>query len=238
MRLAVVASLLLSAVSFPLSAFSQAYYTPGSGARYQGSADQPQLATEPTGETANGKPILAPEVVLNGTASTAPASIIPAAFSSSASVTRPADTSAYTAGDVVSDSTSAPTVLTFASIGPSGGRVLITSADIRIDVSAVPSGMGIFRLHLYDAAPTAINDNAAYNLPSGDRAKYLGYLDITAPGDLGDTLYGTLDTVRKQVKLAAASTSIYGILESRGAYTPTSAAVKTIRIRSVQLSTQ
>lgn len=62
--------LLISALSFPLFAFSQTYYTPGSGARYQGSAEQPQLAVTPTGETVDGKPVLAPRVMLGSSVST------------------------------------------------------------------------------------------------------------------------------------------------------------------------
>jgi hypothetical protein len=103
-------------------------------------------------------------------------------YSSSASKTRPNDTTAYAALDVIAESDSTGTVWTFANIGPSGGgKVLLTRAWIRIDVNAIPSGMGAFRVELYSTAPTAINDNAAYNLPSGDRAKYLGYVEIPTP---------------------------------------------------------
>jgi hypothetical protein len=44
-----------------------------------------------------------------------------------------------------------------------------------------------YRLHLYDAAPDAILDNAAWDLPAvgNDRSKYLGFIDIVLPADLG-----------------------------------------------------
>lgn len=153
---------------------------------------------------------------------------------SSVSITRPADTTAYAAGDVVSNSTSAPTVLEFASIGPSGGRVVLQSASLRIDVAAVPSGMSSFRLHLYTSSPTAINDNAAFNLPSADRAKYAGYIEFSTPQGLGDTLWSQVEYIGRQIKLDTASTSLYGILETRGAFTPSSAAVKTIKISALE----
>lgn len=162
--------------------------------------------------------------------------VSPAGYTSSASKPRSSDTNAYTAGDVLSESASAGTVWTFENLGPSGGRIMLTSVSIRWDAAALPSGANTFRVHLYDAAPTAINDNAAYDLPSGDRTKYLGYVDIPPPSDLGATLWGQDDTVRKQLKLASASTSLYAIVEQLGAYTPTSAAVYTITLRATKLA--
>jgi hypothetical protein len=151
---------------------------------------------------------------------------------SSVSQTRPADTTAYAIGDVVgSSNTGAPTVLTFTNVSVvAGSNVIITGLSLEVDVNAVPSGMGTFRLHLYDTSPTAIADNVAYNLPSADRAKYLGWLDIDTPVDLGDTLFVRMNNVNFKTKLATSSTSLYGILETRGAYTPSSGAVKVIRL--------
>lgn len=155
---------------------------------------------------------------------------------STVSITRPADTAAYTAGDVVSNSTSAPAVMEFENIGGSSGRVLLQSAFLRLDVSAVPGGMGSFRLHLYSTAPTAINDNAAFNLPAGDRSKYLGYVDFATPQDLGDTAFTQVDYIGKQVALGSGETSLYGILETRGAYTPGSATVLSVVLNALEVS--
>jgi hypothetical protein len=155
-----------------------------------------------------------------------------AAYASSFSQARPADTSAYAAGDVISNSTSAPVVLTFANAGPTYGSAIIQTVSLRVDVSTVPAGYGSFRLHLYNAAPTAINDNAAYNLPSGDRSKYQGFVELSTPLDLGDTLWSQADYVGKQVRLLDGN--LYGILETRGAFTPTSGASKTISLFTVE----
>lgn len=74
--------------------------------------------------------------------------------------TRPADTTAYAAGDAVTNSTSAPTVLTFTSMARlSGGAGEILGA-ILVDESN-PGTPGVFRLHLYDTTYTPNNDNAA-----------------------------------------------------------------------------
>jgi hypothetical protein len=136
-------------------------------------------------------------------------------YRSAPTVTRPANTTAYTAGDVVGG------VITFTSAGPSGGDLLITTADLRIDVAAVPSGMTTFRLYLYDASPaSAIADNAAWDLPSGDRANFLGYIDLGTPVDLGSTLYTQANQPGLQVRLASASTSLWAYLVTTSGFTP------------------
>lgn len=162
--------------------------------------------------------------------------VVTAAYAASASKTRPNDTTAYAALDVIAESASAGTVWTFAGIGPSGGgKVTINQLTLKVDVSDVPAGMAQFRLHLYSSSPTAINDNATFNLPSGDRAKYLGYIQTPIPIDLGDTLWSATEDlaapVRKQVVLE--SSTVYGILQTVGAFTPTAQAVKTLTLHSV-----
>src|SRR6478736_6712427 len=75
-----------------------------------------------------------------------------------ASFARPADTTTYTIGDAVSNSTSAPTVLTFTGIArTSGGTGYITKALLATDKKDATFRA---RLHLFSTAPTAINDNA------------------------------------------------------------------------------
>ena len=150
-------------------------------------------------------------------------------FVSSASMTRPNDTTPYTALDVCGTSPAAN--IEFAGINSvSGGHVVVTGFSLRVDVAAVPSGMGAFRLHLFDAAPTAIADNAAMSLISADRSKYLGYIETTTPIDLGDTLWSRTDNLNFKVKLASASTSIFGVLQTVAGFTPTAQTVKTIRL--------
>lgn len=137
------------------------------------------------------------------------------AYVSQPTVTRPGNTTPYGAGDVVGGA------ITFTSVGPSAGHVLVTTADLRIDVAAVPSGMTNFRLYLYDVTPpSALADNAVWDLPSGDRTNFLGYLDIGAPVDLGSTLYVQLINPGLHFKLASASTSLFGYLVTIGAFTP------------------
>lgn len=148
----------------------------------------------------------------------------------SVDITRPANTTAYTANDVVGATVAA---LTFGGLGsPDGSDVIITSASIRHDQSAIISGETSYRLHLYDVTPpSAPADNAAWNLPSGDRASYLGYIDIGAITDLGSTLWAETSNIGKQVKLA--SGTLYGLLVTIGAYTPVSADTYTVKLSCI-----
>lgn len=148
-------------------------------------------------------------------------------YVSKTSFTRPANTTAYTNGDVAGATAAA---IEFADIGPSFGVISITDADLRIDVTSVPTGMTSFRLHLYDVTPpSALADNAVWDLPAGDRASYLGYIDLGTPVDVGSTLFvQTTGTGEKTIQMK--TSSLFGYLVTNGGFTPTSAAVKTIRL--------
>ena len=155
------------------------------------------------------------------------------AFRAAVTVTRPSNTTAYTAGDVVGD-TSGSAVITLPSIGASGGYVLIQSVRLMIGDSSVPSGMGAFRLHLYTAAPTATADNSPFDLMSGDVANYAGYIDLPAPQDMGSTIFTQTDYCGTAIKLATGSTSLFAELETRNAYTPTSASAYNLRVMTLE----
>ena len=161
------------------------------------------------------------------------AGIVSAGFRTTVTVTRPSNATAYTAGDVVGD-TSGSAILTFSNMGPNSGYVLIQSAALIFSDSAVPSGMGSFRVHLYSASPTAIADNAAYDLVSADRSAYMGYFDFPAPVDFGSTLYTQTDYIGRMIKMATSSTTVYAQIETKGAYTPVSASTVELRISTLE----
>lgn len=154
-----------------------------------------------------------------------------AAYRSQIAVVRPANQTPYTAGDVIGG------VIAFLAAGPLGGHLQITSCDVRIDVAAVPAGMTTLRLHLYNVTPpSALADNAAWDLPAGDRASYIGYIDFAAPVDHGSTLSTQVENVGKHVKLAAAETALYAYLVTTGAFTPAAnSEVYTPTIRGVAI---
>jgi hypothetical protein len=161
------------------------------------------------------------------------AGIVSAGFRSVATITRPSNTTGYTAGDVVGD-TGGSAIVSLTSAGPSGGFVLVQSVSLVFSDSVVPSGMAAFRIHLYSASPTAIADNAAFDLVSGDRDAYMGYIDLPAPLDLGSTIYTQADYPGRLIKLAAASTTLFAEIETRGAYTPVSASTVSLRINTLE----
>ena len=134
-------------------------------------------------------------------------------YGSTTTVTRPANTTAYGANEVVGGA------IDLGVMGPSGGEVFITSASLEIDVTAVPSGMTTFRLALYNVTPpSALADNAPFDIPSGDRASFLGFIDIGTPVDEGSTLFVQANNINKHVTLAG--TNLFAYLVTAGGYTP------------------
>lgn len=129
-------------------------------------------------------------------------------------VTRAANTTAYTAGDVVGG------VINFKGF-PANADVLITSADLRIDIASIPSGMTSFRMHLYKERPaSAYVDNDAWDLPSGDRDDYIGFVDIGMIVDKGATLYVQNQELRAQIRTGLIG--LFGYLVTVGGFTPAS----------------
>jgi len=147
--------------------------------------------------------------------------------SSLVTITRPADTTAYTANDVVGGA------ISFPALAWNGADFIITSATLAINIAAVPSGMTSFRAYLYNVTPpSALADNAAWDLPSGDRAAYIGYVDFGTPVDLGSTLYVQSDGVNAQIK--AASNTVFAYLVTIGAFTPAASTVFTATLHSLR----
>jgi len=152
--------------------------------------------------------------------------------SATVTITRTADTNAYAANDVVGAATGSTAAVEFANMGLGGGRIMLTSARLMINDTGVISGEANYRLHLYSRTPPgALGDNAAWDLPSGDRTYYRGFVDLGTPVDLGSTLYVEANTLNKQVNLE--TKSLFGYLVTTGAYTPTSGRVYTVELNSI-----
>lgn len=167
------------------------------------------LSAQIVGGTGNPGPIPA------GTASIGTVAVASQAYTSAATITRPANQTPYTANDNVGGA------ITFTSAGPAaGGDLLVTSVELEADISAIPAGMTTFNLYLYNVTPpSAVADNGAFDLPSGDRASFLGKIVIGAPVDEGSTLYARADNVNAHLKVASGG-SLFGYLVTAGAFTP------------------
>lgn len=192
------------------------------GARIAAVSGMPAMGIDPSGNAQHVKVDASGSVMVSG--SGAYVAVLP--------ITRPANATPYAANDAVGAALAA---LTFPSMGPSGGSIMLTSVELEIDVTAVPAGMSTFRLYLYSVTPpSALADNAAWDLPSGDRASFLGYVDLGAPVDLGSTLYVRIDQINVHIKLAG--TSLFGYLVTNGAFTPAgNSEVYTVTLHAVAL---
>ena len=121
---------------------------------------------------------------------------------------------AYTGNDVLVGA------LTFTGIAAAAEDIIIEDITLMIARSAVQASEGAYRLHLYSVTPpSALADNAAWDLPVGDRASYLGFVDITVPIDVGSTTYVQMPAVNKRIKTASAN--IFGYLLTIAGYTET-----------------
>ena len=150
-------------------------------------------------------------------------------------ITRPTNTTPYTAGDAIGD-TGGSAIFTLSNIGPSGGFIQIQSLRLLIHSGTLPTSMTTLRLHLYSAAPTAIADNAAWDLLAGDRTAYLDYIDLPTPTDMGSTLFSKVDYPGSLLKLASESTSLFGVLQTLTAATfAENSTVLDMRINAIEM---
>ena len=140
-------------------------------------------------------------------------------------ITRPADTTAYTSGDLIANSTTAGSVTPFTFFIPYGRGLLVNRAAVYRSATSVTNAS--FRVHLYKDSPTVANgDNGAI---SSTRSGYQGFIDVvgTAPA-FSDAaaafgIYVNNALAAPMLILTDVDQLIYGLLEARGAYTPSSA---------------
>lgn len=145
----------------------------------------------------------------------------------SVELTRPADTTAYAANDVVSDSTSATTPLTIAGVARfNGGSGYIVGMRLVTNLKSITPHI---RVHLLSsiASLTVAADNVAYKAVYADIAKRIGSYDLAALSTPADTtnsdLSGVTDfTMRIPFICGAAVADIYVVLETLDIFTPAS----------------
>jgi hypothetical protein len=122
----------------------------------------------------------------------------------------PAATS-HTNGDVVGGAAE------FKNVGAVGAFLRIVSASLRIDNTSIETTA--WRLHLFDVTPpSAVADDGAFLLAAGDRASYLGYIDLPQVIDLGDTNHIEVLNIQKVIRLRG--TSLFGYLVNGTTLTP------------------
>ncbi len=141
----------------------------------------------------------------------------------SASFTRPADTTAYAANDAIADSTSAPTLLSFANCAnANGGQGYIVKTRLLTNQKTCTAR---FRLSFYHTAPSPVNDNAPKPMLYANKDKLIGRIDLDPCNteDATSDAAFALSTALMPYVCAAADTTIYCILTTLDAFTPASA---------------
>lgn len=139
--------------------------------------------------------------------------------------TRPSNTTAYSAGDVVSDNATATTKMTFSDITKEGGCGVIVGAMIITDKKSITPQL---RLHLFTSStPTVSADNAAHQELYVDVASKVGTIDFAAMSTPADTSNSTLSrtqnfSVNVPFRLASGSKKLFGVIEAIDAFTPAS----------------
>jgi hypothetical protein len=137
-----------------------------------------------------------------------------AAFCGSATFT-PAATS-HTNGDVCGTAQQFVLLDAYGAPPVPGSLLKIVTASLTINGATVETTA--WTLHLYGVTPpSALADDAVFDLPSGDRASYLGSIAIAQVADLGATLY-IEGNPGKLMKLSG--TSVFGYLVNGTTLTP------------------
>lgn len=143
----------------------------------------------------------------------------------SASATFTPAASSHTANDVVGGAQ------TFALGALSGSVFMITDAELLINSGTAQATA--WRLYLYNVTPpSATADDGAWDLPSGDQASFLGYIDLGTAIDLGSTQWVENHGVNKTIKLSG--TSVFGYLVNLTTLT-TAAVAHTVKLYGVPL---
>ena len=162
--------------------------------------------------------------------------------------TRPNDATPYSSGDLVANNTAAGSVVALAFkfffLGPQ------RSMSIRSGIITA-NGTGVtnkaLRLHLFSATPTftSAGDNSAISTVGVGFANWIGALDVTAMTALSDGSFGVGAALAGSEILFQApgpasdgSSTLFGFLEARGAYTPTAQETFSVAINGYDLTSE
>jgi len=152
----------------------------------------------------------------------------------SASFTRPANTTQYTAGDLVANNATAGSVtpMELSVAREAAGSVFIKRVLLRSTGTAVTDGD--FIVHFFTQSPTVANgDNAAFSCNKS--AYYLGSASVVYDQVFTDGVNGATTTTFTgiDVKLDGGR-SVYALIEANDTYTPASGEVFTLTVEVIQ----
>ncbi len=130
-------------------------------------------------------------------------------MTASASFTPAASSHTGGSAGVIGDCVGAAQQFTFSPVPISGSNIAITNVSLLIaSGTAVASA---WRLYLYNVTPpSAIADDAAFDIPSGDRASLLGYVPISTTEDSGNSSWVQVNGLYIPIQLSG--TTVFGYL--------------------------
>lgn len=149
------------------------------------------------------------------------------------SCTRPANTTAYTAGDVVGDGA----VLEFVGASRRSGEFGVVQKAIIFSSAYVATAPDL-ELWLFDTTVTADADNATFTPTDAELATLVGIVPFTTAnwkgGDLtagvgGNNVCSVLN-INLPFNTTGNQNSLYGVLVVRNAYVPVSGEIFTVRL--------
>jgi hypothetical protein len=148
---------------------------------------------------------------------------------STATITRAANTTAYTATAPNFDVYGG--LFELQNIGQAGKGIFLSYFEISLNLSAVPSGMSSFRVYLYPTAPTNIADNSIWTIGSDPVLDPVGFNVSVSLAQGGGKVVGVVRDLNQLFILN--STSLWGYLVTNSAFTPAAnSETGTIRARS------
>jgi hypothetical protein len=157
-------------------------------------------------------------------------------FSVSYTFTRPADTTAYAAGDLVANSTTAGSVVPMSWVVGKGTGRPVSIRRVRVFQSNPTVTGGTYKVFLFSAAPTVAT--------AGDNGAFA--TDVSSVGAIGEsgvvTVIGYSDGAMSaaapiagtEITLVPTAATVYGLLMTTGTPTPTSAETFTVTLEGWQ----
>lgn len=152
-----------------------------------------------------------------------------AKVTTSSTITRPNNTTAYVAGQLIANSTSASTVNasivsgTYTVAAARGNDIQGCITSVGLIKSGTSLSNAIYRVHLYSSQPTVSNGDGAAWLTA--KAGYLGFFDITCTKVFTDGAigYGVLGGGAGGIMSflpVAGTANVFFLIEAAAAYTP------------------
>lgn len=146
--------------------------------------------------------------------------------------TRPSDTNAYSINDVVSDDTTTTTMQAIANAGRvSGGSGYIVGIRISTNKKSITPQ---FRIHFFNTTGATLSgDNANWQDKYADAAKRVAFYDMPAMTTGADTTNSDMSRaldMTMRIPYVCAATSLYFVLETLTAFTPSSGQKFTVTV--------